>query len=276
MFTTSSLARRIEMAECALLRDGAEGAVRRLPPGQGIVRPLAGGVAAYVEPGSPFNKVAGLGFAGVPDAREIDRLEADLRERLCPVQVEIASLADPAVGRLLTERGYRLVGFENVLGLALSEWIPYGRPSDVTVDAASEAESGAWMRAVIDGFLHPDVFDGPPSHESFDAAALERVYADTIAAHGFERFIARRDGEIAGGGSLRIDEGVAQLCGAATLPGHRRQGVQSALLTHRLALARARECDVATVTTQPGSRSQQNVQRFGFALLYVRAVLVKD
>jgi hypothetical protein len=29
------------------------------------------------------------------------------------------------------------------------------------------------------------------------------------------------------------------------------------------------------VTTQPGSRSQQNVQRRGFDLLYTRAVLVK-
>jgi hypothetical protein len=34
-------------------------------------------------------------------------------------------------------------------------------------------------------------------------------------------------------------------------------------------------CDVAVVTTQPGSKSQQNVQRRGFDLLYARAVLVK-
>lgn len=276
MFTTASLARRIEMAEAALVRDGAEGAMRRLAPGQGIVRPLAGGIAAFVEPGAPFNKVAGLGFAGLPDPRELDRLEADLGERGYPVQVELSSLADPAVGRLLTARGYRLAGFENVLGLALAEWRADDRPSEVTVAGATDGESGAWMRAVIDGFLHPDVFDGPPSHESFGAQALERVYGDTIAAHGFERYIARRAGEIAGGASLKVHDGVAQLCGAATLPGHRRKGVQSALLRHRLEAAGARGCDVATVTTQPASKSQQNVQRFGFALLYVRAVLVKE
>jgi hypothetical protein len=34
-------------------------------------------------------------------------------------------------------------------------------------------------------------------------------------------------------------------------------------------------CDIATVTTQPGSKSQQNVQRRGFHLLCTRAVLVK-
>lgn len=33
---------------------------------------------------------------------------------------------------------------------------------------------------------------------------------------------------------------------------------------------------VAVMTTEPGSKSQQNAQRFGFSVLYVRAVLVKS
>jgi GNAT superfamily N-acetyltransferase len=66
------------------------------------------------------------------------------------------------------------------------------------------------------------------------------------------------------------------LCGAATLPAFRRRGVQSALLHARLAQARQAGCDLAVVTTQPGSKSQENVQRAGFELLYVRAVLVRD
>ena len=53
-------------------------------------------------------------------------------------------------------------------------------------------------------------------------------------------------------------------------------GVQSALLSARLADAASGGCDVAVVTTQPGSKSQQNVQRRGFDLLYTRAVLVKQ
>ena len=39
--------------------------------------------------------------------------------------------------------------------------------------------------------------------------------------------------------------------------------------------ARAAGCDVAVITTQPGSKSQQNAQRRGFNLLYTRATLVK-
>ncbi len=74
---------------------------------------------------------------------------------------------------------------------------------------------------------------------------------------------------------MRLDPPVAQLCGATTLPEKRRRGVQTALLRERLARARESGCEVAVVTTQPGSKSQQNVQRQGFALLYTRAVLVR-
>ena len=72
-----------------------------------------------------------------------------------------------------------------------------------------------------------------------------------------------------------MSEGVAQLTGAATAPEYRRRGVQTALLSTRLADAAGAGCDIAVVTTQPGSKSQENVQRRGFHLLYTRAVLVK-
>ena len=88
-------------------------------------------------------------------------------------------------------------------------------------------------------------------------------------------YLARRDGAIAGGGSIRISDGLAQLSGAATLPAHRRRGVQSALLRARLLDAARHGCDLAVVTTEPASKSQQNVQRAGFSLLYSRAVLMR-
>ena len=63
---------------------------------------------------------------------------------------------------------------------------------------------------------------------------------------------------------------------AATLPAYRRRGVQSALLLRRLAEASDNHCTVAIVTTQPGSKSQENVQRQGFELLYSRNVLRRE
>jgi GNAT superfamily N-acetyltransferase len=75
---------------------------------------------------------------------------------------------------------------------------------------------------------------------------------------------------------MRLFEGIAQLAGAATLPEHRRRGIQGALLAARLEAACRAGCELATVTTQPGSKSQENVQKQGFELLYTRAILVKE
>lgn len=74
---------------------------------------------------------------------------------------------------------------------------------------------------------------------------------------------------------MRIDDGVAALAGAATVPAHRRRGVQTALLAARLADAAAAGCDLAVITTEPGSKSQENAQNSGFTLLYTRAILTK-
>ena len=73
----------------------------------------------------------------------------------------------------------------------------------------------------------------------------------------------------------RLNEEINAFNVAATVPAHRRRGVQTALLSARLADAAAGGCDVAVIITQPGSKSQQNAQRQGFDLLYTRAVLVK-
>jgi GNAT superfamily N-acetyltransferase len=114
-----------------------------------------------------------------------------------------------------------------------------------------------------------------PWHEEFPREVIIAAERDSAAADTV-RYAALRDGILAGGASMRIAEGVAQLTGAATAPAHRRRGVQTALLSARLADATAAGCDVAVITTQPGSKSQQNAQRQGFDLLYTRAVLVKQ
>ena len=278
VFATGSLAKRIERAEAGLILDAAHACARRVPADRMVIREEAGGVAVFVESGAPFNKVAGLGFDGLPSPEFFEALEREFADREAPLQFEVSSLGDPVVVRTLTSRGYRLVGFENVLGLHVDATMaeaPEGA-RDIVVSEAHSTESALWIDTVTTGFLHADVFDGPPSHESFAREMLEPIFADMAASPGFERFLARRDGEIAGGASFRVQDGVAQLNGAATLPSHRRRGVQSALLRHRLAEAARRGCDVAVVTTQPGSKSQENVQRAGFSLLYTRAILVKE
>jgi GNAT superfamily N-acetyltransferase len=274
LFCDTVLAERIERVEAELMASASEAANRRRTGRAGFVIPIAGGVATFAEKDSPFNKVAGLGFGGVPSAAALDEIERAFAARGAPVQVELAQLADPAIGILLTERGYRLVSFENVLGLALGGEPERLIPPGVEVRLSGDDELEAWLDVVLDGVAHPDS-QGVPSHEEFPREVVERAERDFVAA-GAIRYVALRDGVMAGGASFRIAEGVAQLTGAATAPAHRRQGVHSALLSARLADAAAAGCDIAVVTTQPASKSQQNAQRRGFDLLYTRAVLVKQ
>jgi ribosomal protein S18 acetylase RimI-like enzyme len=114
-----------------------------------------------------------------------------------------------------------------------------------------------------------------PSHEAFPREALVRAMDDMAGVEGLTRYAACIEGQLVAGASMRCSDGVAQLCGSATLPAWRRRGIQNALLARRLADAARAGCDLAVVTTQPGSKSQQNAQRQGFALLYTRAHLVK-
>lgn len=271
---TASLARRIDHTELALVRGMAESARAAGVPD---VRewPIGGSTAVLSEPGSPFNKLIGLGLGEEVAVSVLDAIEREHQARHARLQVEFSTLGDPAVTTLLTSRGYRLVGFENVLARRLHAdgVLP---PSAVSVSPIQADESTVWREAVTTGFLHPDVFDGPASHESFDRAALERTYDLFGAVPGVERLLARLDGAVAGGASLYIRDGLALMCGAATLPQFRRRGVQSALLHARLHHASRSGCDLAVVTTQPGSKSQENVQRLGFDLVYARAILVKE
>ena len=273
LFCDIALAERVERAEAQLIAKASRAAHDRRPDGGGFVIPVAGGVASFAEPDSPYNKVAGLGFAGVPDARALDGIERAFAAVGAPVQVELANLADPDMGPLLGDRGYRLESFENVLGLALGGGRERVVPPDIEVRRARDDEVEAWLEVVVDGASHPDS-QGVPWHEEFPRETLMAAERDSVAA-GLSLYLAFHDGVLAGGAGLAVSDGVAQLAGAATVPAHRRRGIQSALLSARLADAAAAGCDLAVVTVQPGSRSQQNVQRQGLDLLYTRAVLVK-
>jgi GNAT superfamily N-acetyltransferase len=270
---STALAARIDRAERTLVMGMAD--AMRATGAHVDAWPIGGSFAVLGEADSPFNKLIGLGFDGLPDAAELDTIERGHAARRARLQVELATLADPAVGRLLTSRGYRLIGFENVLARRLDQ-VATAAAEGIGIVEVDADSSARWITTVTEAFLQADVFDGPESHESFDRATLERTYQYFAAVPGASRLLARLDGEVAGGASLFMHEHTALLCGAATIPASRRRGVQSALLQARLTRAREAGCEMAVVTTQPGSKSQENVQRAGFELIYSRAVLVKE
>lgn len=279
LFADGPLARQIEGAECRFVDDVVSG-LRASPGGDRVFRAdVAGGVAAHVGDDSPFNKLIGIGLLGPFGDDDRAALEAVEREHDAlgaTLQAEVATLADGSFAQVLTRRGYVLVAFENVLGLALGT--PRSEPparGELSIAEDGEAGSGAWLDTVVTGFAHPDAVPGGAQHETFPREAIERAMGAMRRAAGIRSYVARIDGVVAGAAAARFDGPIAQLCGSATLPDLRRRGVQSALLSRRLADAEAAGCRLAVITTQPGSRSQENAQRRGFSLLYARAILVR-
>lgn len=275
------MAARIERAECETVLAFA---TRFQARGTDVmIHDIGGASAVFAGPGQPINKLAGLGFAGPVEEDALAAIERDYDERGAELRVELATLADPPVGRLLTRRGYQLAGYENVLGLPLDgdvvDGLTLAREADIArglvVSLADPNETRLWIETVADGFSAPDQFDGPPPTESFERDAIVDMFMTSSGAEGVTLSLARREGVVAGGGASRISDRLVQLAGAATLPVHRRRGVQSALLRARLLDAARKDCDLAIVTTEPASKSQENVQRAGFVLLYSRAVLIR-
>jgi drug/metabolite transporter (DMT)-like permease/GNAT superfamily N-acetyltransferase len=266
LFCDTALAGRIERAETTLVTARGDAARRRHGYRFGFAIAIAGGVANYAEPDSPLNKIAGLGFTGLPHPAGLDTVEQAFAAQGAPVQAQVASLADPALLDLLAARGYRTVSFQNVLARPLGDAVEPVTPPGVEVNPSHDDEFEAWLDVVVEASLHPDTRGMPRK-------ILEDAERDTNGL--VQRYLARFHGAPAGGASMRITDGVAQLTGAGTAPDFRRRGIHGALLTTRLAAAAVAGCDVAVVTVQPGSKSQRHAQRCGFTLLYTRAVLTK-
>lgn len=274
MFATPELAARIDRAEARLCAEFAEVAARARPDWRVVIEPLAGGLAVYSGPGAPMNKLIGLGLGDVLEESALASVERQWAAREEAVRVELSTLDDGAVARLLTSRGYQLLGFENVLGRALSE-ADVGLPpvSGLRIHQLPPDDMELWMDVTVEGFSHADA--GPLPTENPPHEALKAIFGDMAGIGGFQRYLATINSVAVAAASMRIDGSLAQLTGAATLPDFRRRGLQTALTLHRLAAARSAGCDLAVVTTAPGSKSQENAQRRGFELLYSRAVLVK-
>jgi GNAT superfamily N-acetyltransferase len=270
MFADAAIARRVERAEALVMRAMAGALVGTARAPGAFVHEIAAGVASYVRPGSPLNKVIGVGLdAPIGDEAlgTIERAFGACRE---PVRIEVATVAAPQTCEQLGARGYRLIGFENVLARSLAQPPPHA--GDIRTERVTEATLPAFRDTVVAGTLASDA-TGVVA-DAFSREVIETVIDDSLCAAGFARYIAYERGTIAGGASMQRQDGIAVLTGSATRPQHRRRGVQAALLARRLADARDAGADLAIITTSPATQSQANVMKLGFSLIYARALLV--
>ncbi|HEV1994269.1 MAG TPA: GNAT family N-acetyltransferase [Candidatus Acidoferrum sp.] len=264
LFLSLELARRIELAEAQAAVDCAE-TLDRLQPGSGAaVEEIAGGFAIYCGANSPTTQAVGLGLAGPVSEEEFDGLETFYRSRGEPVRVETCPLAEASIIEHFGKRCYRVTEFSSVMALPLDDanrvqsW--HGPPPGMTIEKLGHDQIDLWTMTVAQGFAE----DAPVVPEILE---VMKMFALGPSA---ECYLARIDGNVAGGATLAIRNGVAGLFGASTLPAYRNRGVQTALLHARLSRAAEAGCDLAASLTRPGSTSQRNTMRQHFQVLYTR------
>ena len=225
------LARRIEQAEVDLISATNAAARRRGAPGFSDLgrrrhRELRRPRIAVQQGDRPRLRRR-------PQPAELDPIERAFAAHGAPTQVELAHLADPAIGELLTARGYRLESFENVLGRSLD-----GTETPVPLPASTSPERRRRVRHLARGHggrCRPAGHPRSPLARGVPARDLRG--GDARRCRGrVRRYAAVRGGSLAGGAELRLVDGIAQFAGAATSPpivvtGSRTRSCRCAWLT---------------------------------------------
>jgi len=236
--------------------------------------PIAGGWMCFEKIGSWKNTASGLGMEGPVSLSDMETLVAFYTSRGVEPVVEICSYAHSSLRTHLATLGFRLRGFENVLARPLgvdeefSRQLVQGGPDGITIthlDPTDEAEVWRFIEVATSGFLAPGV---PMSDHVLEANL------PIIAHPRCDSFGAVFDGQIVGASVVEISPPIASLFLTSVLPSHRRRGIQSALIAHRLHHARELGCEIACIGADPGAATESNAIRLGFSMAYTKAIMV--
>jgi hypothetical protein len=158
-----------------------------------------------------------VGLDAPLDLTGLADVEREWRDRSEPVRIELSILADATAGRTLSKRGYRVHGFENVLGRPLDGTPHAVSAPDVTSETLHEGDARLWTDIAVTASLDLDG-SGSVADDALSRDQLERELLDFAAIPGLLRYLARIDGAPVGEAALRVDcdSGLAQLAGAGT------------------------------------------------------------
>lgn len=261
----SLLGPRLEKAQADQNHQVALASIRRHPERGGQSLRIAGGFANYLGPGHVLNQALCLALDTPITPEEFDQVEALLGQGGAPVTLEMPPFTDPSLPRILAARGYRVSQFQLVHVRELTDADLAPPASEVRVRPIRPGEEKLFSQVVMAGFMEQDALPGD------DALMMP---ADDV--DGTTRYLAWVRGEVAGGGSLGLYDGIATLAGTSTLPRFRGQGAQAALVRARLAAGWAAGCGLASTATLPGTASCRNMRRLGFEALYPKVEMMRE
>lgn len=161
---------------------------------------------------------------------------------------------DTGARQLLLSRGYENVGSTEVVFHSLDD-LP-------ALDAYASVEPLSFRH--IPAWIETMAFDGGLGPGRLEPGAL---VASMKRAHKFAAF---SEGELAGGGAMRLVDDVALFFCDSIAPQYRSRGLHRALINARLHAAKASGLRVACAFVQQSSTSQKNYISQGFRSLYSR------
>jgi GNAT superfamily N-acetyltransferase len=228
---------------------------------QGETFPLAGGHVVLCGDGLFVNIALVCGVTVDLEPSDLERLELRCATVGVPPAIELTAASTTVTRRVLIDRGYRLTAETSALTRAINvDAVPDENFSIRTVGSAHGLR--LWQETAAKGWGH-DTDGRRRARDAFAAAAF--------ATEGQTLFLGLdRTGAVVGCASVQLRDGIATLGGMSTLPDHRRRGVQTALVHHRLRFARASGATWAVSTTEPGSASERNLVRLGFLRSHVK------
>ncbi|WP_392537479.1 GNAT family N-acetyltransferase [Legionella sp. 227] len=226
---------------------------------QGRVLEVNGGAACFSGFDSYLSQVVGWGFATKPDhfRTEIEYIEHFYRTlNHNRVDIELCPFVGNDLTLFLSQRGYRISELNNVSLLDLKSFQPldYAAKNFIIREIKSN-EKGQWAKKIALGF------DAPEAEDQFFRYAQSKGVS-TFAVYDNEVIVA--------GATIAMHGDFCDLGVTSTLPAYRGRGLQKKLLIARLNMAKQLGLSWATVTTEPGSVSDCNVQKIGFHCAYTR------
>jgi hypothetical protein len=264
-FSDIELARRLERAEGRSNADFVEARARVQPDSGAQWIEVAGAYAMFDGVQSPLTQTFGLGMFQPLTIDDLERIESFFNQHAAPILHEVSPLADPSVVSLLNDRHYQPFEFTSVMSRPIDPAVrvnasPNPRMHIRVVNRGQPSEQDLWARTAARGWG-----ETPELGEFMLALAQVGARCDNAVS-----FFAELEGTPIATGGLSIQQGVALLAGASTVPAGRKQGAQLALLEHRLRYAAEHGCDLAMMGALPGSASQRNAERQGFRIAYTR------
>jgi hypothetical protein len=270
-FDSDMLLEKVQHASTTMLRAATVAMAIRRPEVGACLVDLAGACVAYNGSDVPLTCAIGVGTSNAAETTDIEAIEAFYSSRKSPVRITISGRTHNGVNSLLASRGYKA-------GTPMENWwrpladIPAKSvPDGIEVMPATIDEADVWVRSVAAGFEESDA--------AIDDSHLPSRLLDTFYCFGFadgaRPFLARRNGQVAGGGVLHINGDTAHLRTTSCRFVHRRNGVQTALLNVRLQAALVAGCRFVFSSTSGIGASARNLERFGLQPLSISFLMSK-